>query len=269
MRKNYISKDNYAFFDGFVGKEHYMAPEVWRCHMNGKNGNDKSKYIYDPFKADIWSLGVILYLLYTNTYPFPKEDIRKTGGQYNVAKLKLHHSFLPPKVADLLSKIFLPEKKRLNTVQLLAHNYVGLIDESKLQINNKPNTITTNINDNNNNNETNNMNSVPCIANHPSNHSNHNNNNNNNNQTTTITEITPQVQLQQQQQQQIDNNSEDTKIQEIDEINDGKNITITNDKDNNNNNNIQSEEQYLPKTKNGQPKIIRHACKLVKLLYQS
>lgn len=252
MKKNYISKDNYAFYDGFIGKEHYMAPEVWRCHMNGKNGNDKSKYIYDPFKADIWSIGVILYLLYTNTYPFPKEDIRKTGGQYNVAKLKLHHSCLPPKVADLLSKIFLPEKKRLNTVQLLSHPYVGLIDESKLQT--KSATPSTPITTNNNSNDTNTTTTTTTTTSITS-------------AITVATTATTTAVTTEKQHQELSQAIDDEKLQENAKPTTTTTTTELNKDDNNNVN--EAEESYLPKAKPGQPKIIRHACKLVKLLYQS
>jgi len=39
-----------------------MAPEVYNLLPNEK---------YDPFKADVYSLGVILYVLLFNEYPKP------------------------------------------------------------------------------------------------------------------------------------------------------------------------------------------------------
>ncbi|DBA05008.1 TPA: hypothetical protein N0F65_007010 [Lagenidium giganteum] len=43
-----------------IGKIHYMAPEA--CMGEGN--------VYDPFVADVWSLGVILFAMLTGRYPF-------------------------------------------------------------------------------------------------------------------------------------------------------------------------------------------------------
>ena len=50
---------------GKRGTPYYMAPQVYEGGGRGKN-----KRYYDPFAADIWSLGVTLYYLLTNSYPF-------------------------------------------------------------------------------------------------------------------------------------------------------------------------------------------------------
>ena len=40
---------------GYKGTINYMAPEVGKWKRKGE------KYEYDPFKADMWSLGVTIY----------------------------------------------------------------------------------------------------------------------------------------------------------------------------------------------------------------
>ena len=45
-----------------AGTPFYMAPEIWKNRRYGK-------------ESDIWALGVILYELCCQCYPFPADDI--------------------------------------------------------------------------------------------------------------------------------------------------------------------------------------------------
>ncbi|CAG2108277.1 unnamed protein product, partial [Medioppia subpectinata] len=75
----------------YCGTATYMAPEI----LGIKTHKTVS---YDPFKVDVWALGVILFILYNNTYPYEKE---KLGGiekmvdymqkkKYTFARLPTH-----------------------------------------------------------------------------------------------------------------------------------------------------------------------------------
>ncbi|GLD93521.1 hypothetical protein PINS_up002113 [Pythium insidiosum] len=58
-----------------IGKVHYMAPEA--CETQRQS--------YDPFRADVWSLGVILLTLLTGRYPF--EEPREGDANFRLLSL--------------------------------------------------------------------------------------------------------------------------------------------------------------------------------------
>jgi len=105
-----------------VGKGAYMAPEVYRTKGNVKNGENSQKQSYDPFAADVWCLGVMLFMLYCHAYPFPK------FGVYNsVLRFAAH---VPKEAVDLLRHIFVPESERLTAEQILKHPFCNVAEMS-------------------------------------------------------------------------------------------------------------------------------------------
>lgn len=60
----YSKHDSNSHAYTVIGTPNYMAPEVIR----GENR-------YDPFKADIWSAGVILYVMLMGRYPYDKDEL--------------------------------------------------------------------------------------------------------------------------------------------------------------------------------------------------
>jgi serine/threonine protein kinase len=72
----------------FCGSMFFTAPEIF------------SEKPYDPFKADIWSLGVTLYLLASGKFPY----LAKTGPLM-LEKISKGHKPLKDKVPEIIRKI--------------------------------------------------------------------------------------------------------------------------------------------------------------------
>eukprot|EP00494_Astrolonche_serrata_P001945 UN01951 len=119
-------KETFKTAKGFVGKPGYCAPKVY-------NGVES----YDGRKADIWSCGVMLFMLLTGSpvYQFPR--MSDPGFcmlmEGKLQKLLAHWGRkVPDDAIDLLQKIFQPEEKRINMEELLEHPYLKCpIDEAK------------------------------------------------------------------------------------------------------------------------------------------
>ena len=100
----------------FCGSISYAAPEV-------ASGQGQ----YDPFKADNWSLGVILYAMTSASMPFKSEDPKEiieemTSIQDNIDKKEV---FSPP-LKDLLKNILtLNPEKRASLLDILNHPYLS------------------------------------------------------------------------------------------------------------------------------------------------
>jgi serine/threonine protein kinase len=83
-----------------------MAPEVYQCAP------------YDPQKADIWSCGVIIFVMLVGGFPFERPDFDDDrfvcivqGGLDEL--LRRWRCEVPPRAAELLKAIFRFEDKRV------------------------------------------------------------------------------------------------------------------------------------------------------------
>jgi len=94
------------------GSPHYAAPELLK----------NEKYLGD--KADIWSMGVILYAMLSASLPFDDPDIRvmmgKTKkGQYEMPK------YVSPEAEDLISRMLQVEpERRISLKEIWRHPLV-------------------------------------------------------------------------------------------------------------------------------------------------
>ncbi|KAH7404322.1 hypothetical protein KP509_15G020800 [Ceratopteris richardii] len=100
-------KDGDNFTDE-VGSTYYIAPEV----LNGNYGSE----------ADIWSVGVILYMLLSGQPPFDsKEKIKKFGNGSSEDIWKP----ISPKAKELVKKMLEPDpKKRIKLQAILSDSWI-------------------------------------------------------------------------------------------------------------------------------------------------
>ena len=102
-----LCKETKGFIDTYNGSLLYAPPEILRgiCH--------------NPFQADIWSLGVLLYRLATGEYPWPLDSSRET-----LRDAILHGQYTRPATAhpllQLVKRMIVVEPSRRMTYSELA-----------------------------------------------------------------------------------------------------------------------------------------------------
>jgi len=108
----------------FCGTLQYLAPEVLNTEKN-QAGYGK--------ECDLWSLGVILYIMISGIPPF--NDNSHISNQISKAQFEFPHDFWHDKsesVKDLITKLLNPDPtKRLTAEESLAHSWVGVITPKK------------------------------------------------------------------------------------------------------------------------------------------
>jgi len=118
-----------------VGKIGYMAPEVY--------GSKK----YSPEKADIWCLGVMLFMMLVGAPPYEFPNPTNPAFRFIISgRLRdvLAHwrrlPLVPSDALDVMEKILKPENERITMQDLRRHKFVGLTiatgNDQSLKINN-------------------------------------------------------------------------------------------------------------------------------------
>lgn len=114
----YISKE--AKLKTKVGTAYYVSPEI----LNGKYSE----------KCDIWSIGVILYVLLSGDPPFngPNDNViysKIAKMKYSFPKDKWEN--ISDEAIDLISNMLKPENERYSASQVLAHPWFNIAKNTK------------------------------------------------------------------------------------------------------------------------------------------
>lgn len=106
-----------------VGKvKFYMPPEVFGRQM------------YSPAKVDVWTAGIILFVMLTKVHPFKyataadQRFVMVFQGQGSELLRRWGKEPLHPHADDLLRRILCPMEQRLSVAQVLAHPYCSYTD---------------------------------------------------------------------------------------------------------------------------------------------
>ena len=106
-----------------VGTAYYVSPEILAGQYNEK--------------CDVWSAGVILYVLLSGEPPFngPSDGViysKIKQLKFNFPEKKWKN--ISNEAKDLLSKMLLPEKDRLSASQVLLHPWFNLVNDNKIPL---------------------------------------------------------------------------------------------------------------------------------------
>jgi calcium-dependent protein kinase len=120
--------DENTKFDMLVGSPFYIAPEVIRQNYNNK--------------CDIWSIGVLMYVLLSGEYPFQAADYRQTFKLIKANKVEFKNvkwTKISNSAKDLVARMLEKDyNKRPTAEQCLQHEWI--VDNIKKQ---KTNNIDT------------------------------------------------------------------------------------------------------------------------------
>ena len=99
-------------YKNFVGTPNYMAPE---CVRN--KGSD--------FKSDIWSLGCVLFHMFTGFPPFVGKSEYLIFQNSTIGKFSYPPGIIPELAVDLISRmIVLEPEKRISLEEVYSHPYL-------------------------------------------------------------------------------------------------------------------------------------------------
>jgi serine kinase len=100
--------------DTYCGSAAYVAPEVLKAEP------------YNAMISDVWSLGVVLFVLLNNRLPFSDSNLKKMLQKQLYKKYEFKNNSLSDKAKDLIDKQLEPNiQARYTMVQVLAHPWLN------------------------------------------------------------------------------------------------------------------------------------------------
>ncbi|KIJ50893.1 hypothetical protein M422DRAFT_776836 [Sphaerobolus stellatus SS14] len=100
------------YLDTSCGSPHYVSPEV----IVGRS--------YDGTMADVWSAGVVLYVMLARRLPFEDQDFKKLLAKVCAGKYEMPEN-LRPEAVDLLQRMLVVDvKQRITISEILKHPYL-------------------------------------------------------------------------------------------------------------------------------------------------
>ena len=125
-------KGDFVYSDESVSKDIIGTAEFVSPEMVNQN-------ISDYRTNDIWSLGVIIYIIYNGVSPFKGKNDFVTLDKVKDCKFEYVKKDLPEDVIDLLNNILIEDtKKRFNIKQIKEHKYFKDINWETLLSNDVP-----------------------------------------------------------------------------------------------------------------------------------
>lgn len=120
-----LSTDASVRCNDVVGKLYYMAPEVVQC-------GDDTELDYNPKAADVWSLGILLFILLTGSPLISDETpggreatlkvLQKSGGLAKILAMWDLQKLMAPSTVELLTVMLQVEPcSRVDVHQVLDH----------------------------------------------------------------------------------------------------------------------------------------------------
>ncbi|RWS30370.1 testis-specific serine/threonine-protein kinase 1-like protein 1 [Leptotrombidium deliense] len=106
----------------YCGTTAYIAPEVLEQKP------------YNPQMADVWSLGVVLYLMMNDTFPFDDNDDKKMLIAQQNRDYVIEQNW-SSELKDLIAKMLEPNlQERITVPQILAHPWLAGVENKTPQL---------------------------------------------------------------------------------------------------------------------------------------
>lgn len=111
--KNYLhGKNGEILTKKFGGSKPYMSPELIQLNA------------YDPFKADIWSLGVTFYQLATGHLPWNTYDLKEMRMSITMGVFSFQNAQLPPAFCNIIHRMLEVKPSKRATLEWLLEQSI-------------------------------------------------------------------------------------------------------------------------------------------------